>query len=141
MRNAFGDLITPPDQLSRLDRIDALRRAAGTLQTDPRTELRWIGQCLTVWLEQGGPLDVVLGVRPEPGSHLTAQQRVRQAEIDSLLLRLSVECGGDTPALQALQGARCRFDLLPILDRLDRLKAPKSMAAFTRARKRSSRPR
>lgn len=140
MRDAFGNLLTSPDRLSRTERIDTVRGLAGRLQADHRVDVRWLGQCLSQWLEQGGALDVVLGLRPERGSRATAQRRVRQDEIDALLLRLSVECGGDAHARAVLKGARCRSDVQPIVDRLARLNAPKSKAAFTRARERSSRP-
>ncbi len=140
MRDAFGNLLTPPERLTRTERIDTLRGLAGRLLGDNRVDMQWLGRCLGQWLERGGGLDAVLGLRPERGSRATAQSRVRQVEIDSLLMRLSAACGGDSQARAVLKGARCRSDVQPIVDRLARLKAPKSKAAFTRARERSSRP-
>jgi len=139
-RNAFGDLIVPPERLTRRQRIDTLRKLAGALQADSRHDVQWLGRRLSAWLQDGGELDAMLGVRAERGSHHTPQHRVRREEIDGLLLRLSIECGGDAAALEVLKGNRlCRMDLAPVVQRLLRMRSPISESAFTRARQRLSR--
>ena len=108
--NAFGDVLADPGQLSRAERIDLLRRQAGRLLADGNREARWVGERLQTWLASGGELDAVLGVRAPRGSRATPQERVRRDEVDNLLLRLSVQVGGDAKALEMLRDNR--LDLL-----------------------------
>jgi hypothetical protein len=139
MRNAFGDLLADPGHLSRSDRIDLLRRQAGRLLADTSRESRWLGERLSAWLRDGGELDAVLGVRAPRGSRETPQARVRQDEIDSLLLRLSVQAGGDRQAIEILRGqCACPGLLCEIVGRLKALRAPTSQDAMTRARRRAA---
>ena len=136
--NAFGDVLADPGQLSRAERIDLLRRQAGRLLADGNREARWVGERLQTWLASGGELDAVLGVRAPRGSRATPQERVRRDEVDSLLLRLSAQVGGDAKALELLRG-QCPAPghVADIVGRLQALKAPTSQDALSRARKRS----
>ncbi|HWV08748.1 MAG TPA: hypothetical protein VN156_04345 [Pseudomonas sp.] len=139
LTNAFGDLLTNPAQLSRAERIDALRRVAGRLLAEDNREVRWLGECLGAWLQNGGELDAVIGVRPERGSRATAQAKVRQEEVDGLLLQLAVLAGTDRRALQIMRDELpCPTSMGDIVSRLKRLKAPTSDDAVTRARRRSA---
>lgn len=137
--NAFGDALHDPAQLSRAERIDLLRRQAGRLLADTSRESRWLGECLSRWLREGGELDAVLGVRAPRGSRVTPQARLRQEEISRLLLQLSVQVGGDRKALQILRGeVPCPGFVAEIVDRAKALRAPKSQDAMSRARRRAA---
>lgn len=139
-RNPFGALVVSPARRPRHERIDILRMLAGRLQADPHVDLQWLGERLSTWLQRGGPLDAVLGVRAEQGSRATAQARVRQAEIDGLLLQLAVAVGGDCKALAILRAEHpCPASVRLIVDRLQALQAPTSKTAISRARRRVSR--
>ena len=136
-----GRLLVDPAQLSRVERIDELRRLAGTLQGDGKPDPRaaaWLGAALGDWLHEGGDFAAYLGIRPTRGSHATASNLMRQEVRDRLLLRLSVKCGGDTKALRILRGD---CPVPPMLDELvESLRgAPCSRTALNRARRRLSR--
>jgi hypothetical protein len=94
------------------------------------------------WLEAGGDLAEVLGLRPPKGSKATAQHLIRAEQRDRLLLRLSVACAGDRAALRVLAGQdRCPAGAQAIVAELQALGAPRTDAAFSRARARASRDR
>jgi hypothetical protein len=139
-RNPFGGLVVSPAQRPRHERIDILRMLAGRLQADRHVDVRWLGERLSTWLQRGGSLDSVLDVRAEQGSRATAQARVRQAEIDGLLLQLAALAGRDRKALAIMRGeCPCPVSARLIVDRLQALQAPSSRSAISRARRRGSR--
>ncbi|MDB5884158.1 MAG: hypothetical protein JWR74_329 [Polaromonas sp.] len=139
-RNPFDGLLMSPARRPRHERIDILRQLAGRLQADRHVDVQWLGERLSTWLQRGGSLDAVLGVRAEQGSRATAQARVRQAETDGLLLQLAVAAGSDCKALAILRAeCPCPASARLIVDRLQALKAPTSKTAISRARGRSSR--
>jgi hypothetical protein len=136
-----GRLLVDPAQLSRVERIDELRRLAGTLQGDGKPDPRastWLGRAIGDWLHGGGDFAEHLGILPPRGSHATAQNLLRQEARDRLLLQLSVKCGGDTKALRILHGD---CPVPPMLSELvESLRgAPCSQTALNRARRRLSR--
>jgi hypothetical protein len=138
--NPFSTLVVNPVRLPRHERIDILRALAGRFQADCHPDVQWLGERLSAWLQRGGALDGVLGVRAEQGSRATAQARVRQAEIDGLLLQLAVAVGGDCKALAILRAEHpCPASVRLIVDRLQALQAPTSKTAISRARRRVSR--
>lgn len=140
-RDAFGRLLVDPDDLPQRDRVDVLRRLAGGLQASANRESAWLGRKLSEWLHDGIGVDLVdaLGLRPPKGSKATAQALVRTAQCDVLLLRLSTSCGGDRAAIRAIRGDGCTPEAAEIVAQLRALKAPKTAAAFSRARARVSR--
>lgn len=104
-RDPFGRLLASPEQLTRRERIDCARRAAGALLAHPMHEVRWVGRALQDWLgaDDGRALDDVLGVAPQVGQR-RAQSMLRRAECAALLLRLSVLAGSDARAARMLRG-------------------------------------
>lgn len=141
-RDAFNRLIVDPDELQQRDRVDVVRGLAGQLQAGDRIEARWLGRKLADWLQAGGDLADVLGLRPPKGSKTTAQRLIRAEQRDRLLLRLSLACGGDRAALRVLAGQDlCPAAAAGILAELQCLGLPKSTAAFHRARASVSRVR
>jgi hypothetical protein len=142
IRNAFGRLLVDPGALTRQERVALLNRASGRLTADSDPEMRWLGTSIAAWLRSGGRLDAVLGVVPAQGSRSTPQSVMRQAECDTLLLRLSVVAGGDRAALAVLCGlAACPAGAADLVEQLHRLQAPNSRDAIRRARQRSARLR
>lgn len=134
-RDAFGRLICDPDDLPLRDRVDVLRRLAGQLQASASREQRWMGRALLTWLQDGGDLAAVLGLRPPRGSKATAQRLINAETRARVLMRLSTVCGSDRAALRVLDGlAPCPGSAAPLVTELRRLGAPRSVAAFSRAR-------
>lgn len=138
-RDAFGRLLVDPAELSQRDRIDVLRRLAGSLQADATREARWLGCALSEWIARGGDLAGLLGVRPQRGSHRTAQRIVRQEAADRALLRLAAAVGCDRAALRIVRGeAACPPMLRGIVDELRALGGPTGDGSVSRARGRVS---
>jgi hypothetical protein len=142
IRNPFGRLLVDPATLTRRERVALMNRVSGRLTADSDPEMRWLGTNIAAWLRDGGRLDAALGVVPAQGSRATPQTVLRQAECDTLLLRLSVLAGGDRAALSVLRGqAPCPAGAAELLDRLQQLQTPTSRDAIRRARQRSVRHR
>jgi hypothetical protein len=118
--------------------VDRLRRLSGALQAG-NADAQWLGDALMGWLHHGGDLVEVLGVKSRAGSRLTAQAIVLRDMRDAALLRLSAAAGGDAKALAILCGRPCPERILDLFQKAVALGAPKSRAAFTRARQRASR--
>jgi hypothetical protein len=118
MRNAFGHLLIRPEDLDFRGRVDCIRWLVGHLQAQPQAEVQWLGRTLRQWLEDGGDLAALLGVKPARGSRLTAQFLVRQARLDVDLLRAAIQAGSARKAAELIA------------------EGPRSAAAFTRASKR-----
>lgn len=139
-RDVFRRLLVDPARLTRTERVNELRKLAAALQDgepDPRAA-RWLGKALQDWLQDGGDLFDLLGVRPPPGSTKTPQRQVAQEAQDRALVRLAVLCGGGTKALAVLRGKTpCPPQAQDLLEAL--VDAPKSDAAISRARRRLSR--
>ena len=134
----FFRTINPRKQTLR-EYVDMVRRSSGRLLAAPDAESRWLGAGFTRWLSDGGDLLAVLGLRPPPGSRATVQQILRCEQRDRAMLRFSAEVGGDRAALRILAGkAACPPSARQLLDELRELGAPRSAAAFTRARRRVS---
>lgn len=137
----FGRLLVDPAYLTRTERVNELRKLAAALQCGKpdKRAARWLGKALQDWLQDGGDLFDLLGVRPPPGSNLTPQRQVAQEAQDRALLRLAVTCGTDRAALDVLRGKTpCPPKALELLQALEG--APKSARAISRARKRVSHP-
>jgi hypothetical protein len=140
VRDAFGRLVVDPDCLTLRELVDVVRRLSGELQAADGRELPWLGRGLARWLASGGDLAQVLGLRPARGSRLTATAIVAGDRRDRLLLRLSVAAGGDRAALRLLADATvCPRRLAALVAEVRAAGAPRSAAAFTRARQRVSR--
>lgn len=78
----FGRSRLPDAPITRADRVRLLHQAAEALQAGepmPRFAARWLGEGLVRWLEDGGDLELVLGVRAPRGSHTTPQKLVLNA--------------------------------------------------------------
>ena len=72
----------PTMPITRADRVRLLHQAAEALQAGdslPDAAARWLGEGLARWLEDGGDLELVLGVRAPRGSHTTPQKLVLNA--------------------------------------------------------------
>jgi len=93
-RTAFGALLVDPASLPFAGRVDCLRRLAGRLAADPTQEGRWLAGALLAWLHAGGDIAALLGVRPAPGSTLTAQRIVALEGEDADRCRAVVDAGG-----------------------------------------------
>ena len=134
-RDGFNRLVVDPDSLPREALVEVLRGAAGQLQALDAPELRWLGRVLGDVLREGDSLDARLRLRPQRGSHNTTRALARRAEVDSALLRLSAAVGV-ARASRILRGAEptpaAQADLV---ERLRCMRAPTSVAAFTRARR------
>lgn len=117
------------------ERFAAVRRLSGRLQGLDDADSKWLGERLQTWLYSGGDLESSLGLKPPQGSHSTAQELMRRAEINRLLVSLSRELHGHKKASRVLQG----IDAVPpglaeTVQRLRALRAPSSTRAFVRAR-------
>lgn len=78
----FGRSRLPDAPITRADRVHLLHQAADALQAGdaiPDAAARWLGEGLARWLEGGGDLELVLGVRAPRGSHRTPQKLVLNA--------------------------------------------------------------
>lgn len=78
----FGRAHLPVTPITRADRVRLLHQAAEALQVGdslPDAAARWLGEGLARWLENGGDLEVVLGVRAPRGSHRTPQRLILNA--------------------------------------------------------------
>ncbi|MEP7301717.1 MAG: hypothetical protein ABI699_09325 [Caldimonas sp.] len=102
-RDAFGRLIVSPERLDFRGRVDCLRWLSGHLQADRHLEARWLGAALRIWLEHGGDLAALLGVRPEPGSTLTVQRLIALESRDAERCRAVVVAGGVRAAARAAE--------------------------------------
>jgi hypothetical protein len=134
-RDAFGRLLTPPERLTRLDRVDCLRRLSGRLQAASDAESQWLGRCLVEWFSSGGRLEKVLGVAPPRGDRRTAARMSRDEERDALLLRLATTVGSSARASRVLLGTETvPVRAADLVRRLREMRAPTSVRAFNRAR-------
>jgi len=93
-RDAFGRLIGPVERLDFAGRVDALRRLQGRLAAAPDRESQWLAKALLAWLRDGGDIPALLGVRPAPGSTLTAQRIVALEGEDVARCRAVAAAGG-----------------------------------------------
>ncbi|KQP20555.1 hypothetical protein [Pseudorhodoferax sp. Leaf267] len=136
-RNPFLDLVADPDRLSHRERVDVVRRLAGRLQAAADRETVWFGRRLTAWLSgpADGDLTAALGLRPPPGSHLTAPAILSQEKRDIALLELSIAAGSYRAALRLLKSGEVSPEWADLAN-----DPPRSAAAFTRALKRVSPP-
>ena len=133
MRNAFGVLLTRPEQLDMPDRVDCLRRLAGQLQAAGTLEEQWLGRSLSRWLQAGGDLVDVLGLRPPAGSRRTAQAIVAAEIHEAALLRLAEAVGSDARAVRILRRQEaCPPALTSLAEAANG--GPCSRASFTRVR-------
>ena len=124
-----------PDKNRIVERVTLLRQLTGELQAGGSPAARWLGRTLATWLRTGGDLHRVLGIRPARGSRHTPQALVRRAEINRLLLQLSVAAGGDERAVRWLRGQDVVPDSVAAdVQRLHEIGAPKSTRAIQRAR-------
>lgn len=137
--DAFGRLLIDPGQLDLPGRVDALRRLSGSLQASSNRENQWLGRVLLQWLQHGGDLAEILGVRPPKGSHATAQSVVLQARRDQVLMRLATALGSDAQAIRVLRGQiPCPPAFGDLVRDAHSLECPCSRSAFARARWRAS---
>jgi len=88
--------------LSHAERVTLLRLCASRLKGDREPETRWLGDCLMTALLTGQSLDDAFGYRPARGSHATAAQMIRRAEIDAQISTL-VDKVGVVPASRMLR--------------------------------------
>ena len=117
------------------ERVLMLRGLVGELQAARSPNSRWLGRTLGLWLQHGGDLPKLLGVRPRQGSHATAQALTKRAEVHRLLLQLSAAAGGDERAAQWLRGLDQAPDAVAAdVSRLRELAAPTSVRGIQRAR-------
>lgn len=87
------------------------------------------------FLEHGGDLARILGLRPARGSRNTAQRVDLLRERDTLLVRLSVAVGSDVRARRILDGdERCPRSARALVQQLKAHSIPRSKAAFSRAK-------
>src|SRR6185295_6722539 len=83
MRNAFGVLMVPPQQLDFAGRVDALRRLQGRLAAARGEEERWLARALRALLDgEDDDLLRLLDLRPPRGSRRTVAAVVRQERVD-----------------------------------------------------------
>jgi hypothetical protein len=136
MRNAFGALIVCPSRLTRVERIDELRRISGRLLADSDLAARWLGERLAAWLRDGGRLESHLGVVAARGSRRTPQRILLAEQQRHQMLRLSVALGSDRRAGRVLRGEEpAPPHLAAEVQQARELKCPSSGDAFVRARR------
>lgn len=129
-RDAFGRLLTSPARLPVEEKVECLRRLAGSLQASEQAESRWLGESIATWVRCGGTLEDALGVAPGRPAML-----VRRAEVSRLLLRLSALVGGDARASRILRGIEeAPAVAVELVIELHARRAPTSRRAFIRAR-------
>lgn len=142
-RNAFGDLIAPPERWTQEERVALVREAAKSLkrgQINTKTG-QWLAAILEEHLAEGTDLQTLMGLRPKRGSTRTAQRIVATQRHAGLLLRLSVAVGGDRAAARVLAGKTpCPARAKEIFAELAASPGPKSQAAFSRARAQGDSP-
>jgi hypothetical protein len=135
--NPWGTPIVPAENLTRIERIELLRRAAKSLargKVDKYTGA-WLADVLEAHLANGRDLEALLGVRPPQGCTQTAQRLTAAEKHAKLLLQLSAAVGGDRQAARVLAGtAPCPARARGILAELQASPGPTSLAAFSRAR-------
>lgn len=137
--NAFGDLIRAPQSLPPAERIALLRRAAESLRVGKidRRVAQWLAQVLDEHLQDGADLAQLLGTRPERGCTMTPARRAAAQRHGTLLLQLSVLCGGDRAAARVLTGTvPCPARAQDLVRELNASKGGHSLSAFVRARTR-----
>jgi len=136
-RDAFGRLVVDPSVLSHGDRVDVLRRLAGSLQAADDRETRWLGASIGQWLRDGGDLARALGLRPRRGSHRSAQYILATEHRDRLLVRL-VSAVGQSRAARILSGAEpAPAAVVVLVEELQALRAPTSRRAIVDAVRRA----
>ena len=141
IRSPFGRLLVDPPKLTFAERVDVTRQLSGTLQAHADLGMRWLGAGLSEWLQRGGSLEVVLGLRPPRGGHQTAQRIVRAEHVDRMLARLVCSVHGQARAARILSGAEpAPAAVADLVAQLHTLGAPCSrrsiVAAVHRARRR-----
>lgn len=136
--DAFGRLLIRPDELGHVERIEALRGAAGRALASADPALHWVGRGLLAWLD-GHRVEDAFGVRPPRGSKRTVARLAAQRERDAALLRLASAAGSDRLALQWLRGEPCPPEHEHLLDAAHRLGCPTGASAVSRARTASGR--
>lgn len=115
-----------------------LRTLAGELQAGRSPGAQWLGRVLLTWLQHGGDLPALLGVRPGRGSTRTAQASIRRDAINRGLVDLARAVGGDGQASRMLQGLEpVPNAMTDAVQRLRSLGAPTSARAIRRARQRT----
>lgn len=139
-RNAFDRVVADPLKCSQVERVALLQRLAAELQAEGPIDRQWLGRCLTKWLQGDGDLVHLLGLRQRRGSKLTAQRVVKLEQQARLLVQLSAVAGSDASALRVLTGqVPCPARARDLVNALHGLCAPRSIAAFSRARGRLAR--
>jgi len=134
-RNAFEQLVVPPESLPREERVRCLRRLAGSLQAGRSREEVWLGTALADWLREGGDLERRLGVRPPRGSRTRVETLAQRGVRDGLLLQLATTVGSALRASRVLRGAEPTPEgAAELVQRLRAMRAPSSSRAFARAR-------
>ena len=133
-RDGFGRLIVDPSSLTFAERVDAARQLSGTFLASDDVGTRWFGAGVGQWLWDGGDLAAALGLRPDRGSHTTAQALMRRDAIRSLLLRLVNEAGSQSRAARILGGAEAAPAAASgLVAELRALRAPRSLRAIAEA--------
>lgn len=142
VRNAFGQPLVAPAQLSREERVELLRRAAEDLadgRAPERYAAAYLADALSAWLREGGDLERALGVRPPRGSRRRPEALTRQSERDRLIVRFAAQAGSDRAAAMVLRGEQpCPPNLEPQRAALRRQGAPLSASGIWKARRRVS---
>jgi len=128
-RDAFGRVLAPPS--SRRERVDCMRRLAGSMQASRDIDEQWFGEKISAWLQGSAPtLEAALGVSPGQPAAI-----VRQAETARLLVRLASLVGSDERASRILRGVeQVPPAAVDLAAELRALRAPTSRRSFIRAR-------
>jgi hypothetical protein len=134
----FGVPLVEPEQLTLEERLHLLR---GDLESWKFGRCnayvgRWVAASIGQFLEHGGDLARLLGLRPPRGSTATAGRIERRRERDVLLVRLTVAVGTAARAQRVLAGTEaCPARARPLLEALKAHRVPTSRSALSRAKK------
>jgi hypothetical protein len=138
LHDAFGRPLVSFDRLTLEEKVRLLRAdlpawrygRCGTFVG------AWLAEAFDDFLQHGGDLVHLLGLKPARGSRNTVQRIGRLRERDVLLVRLSVAVGTAARAQRVLAGAEpCPKVARPLVEALKAHAAPSSKSAFSRARK------
>ncbi len=134
-RDAFGRLLIGDlAKATFAQRVEVARQLSGTFLASDDVATRSWGAGVGQWLREGGDLAAVLGLRPDRGSHRTAQEIVRRDAVRSLLLRFIAVVGSQSRAARILSGAEAApAAAAGLVQELRALRAPRSRRAIVAA--------
>lgn len=141
-RNAFGRPLVAPACLTREERVELVREVAKALAVGgipSQYAARYLSDALNRWLEEGGDLERLLGLRPPRGSRRRVDAITKQGERDGLIVRFAAAVGSDRKAALVLRGEQaCPPGLESERQALHACGVPQTASGIWKARRRAS---